>query len=895
MTTISERMKNLRMNLSRGKTGKKILALLLALTVPAGSVCAAQLPKQEGAATGAAQSQEDNTAAGVYGTQGDDPAAKAPAFQTGENGEGSLEEEAQPQKLIRKIETFEEVTRACGEVFTLDVKLTDPSKDEAGDIEDGNPGGGNDAAAGVSVPETEGRDAAGTQTPGGEIPAGDDAGGKASGEPAVAEGSQNGTASGTGGDNFAAPAGQAVPAAGEAAENPEGSVPGSAVPAGQTADSRSLDGEALGEDPLQEEPAKEDTLQYESADPNIAAIEQDESGADCIRAVGVGDTVIKITAPETEQYEKAEAQVLLHVVLPEDGGVFGNALINSMALLPGGSLSAAENIKDGIRLKWAKIEGAESYYLERSSNGKSPWTRIKTSVNADDVTYIDKQVKEGEAYYYRVKAVDQSGQEGLTGASKKIVRLIAPSLSVSLAGTGTELKWNRVKGCSGYYVYRREASQNDWAVASTITQPGEISWRDTAAGNGATYIYSVRAYKGSSFSDYAGSKSYMRVTAPTVKKFKRKSATKFKLTWKTNPVATGYQIQYSQNGMFVGAKKVTVKKAKASSYTLSGLSKNKGYYARIRAYKKVGKTTYYSSWSAASNVKKTRTAKATPLTKKNKMFELRAQAKQKMFQYDTLQGSCTDGTFAYYLMYNRKAVNCKIVKVRRSNLKVEQVSGVLDVAHGNDMTYDSSKNRLVIVHSTGSDPKKLTSVDPKTLAVIESKHVQIPKKLAGGSIADAAGATAFSGVAYSSGRKQYAVLLSHNYNFVVLDADLEPVRYVKASKKNNYVVQGIDATDDYILVAQSPKTAKQKYNIITVYDWDGNYISRVNAKKGYEIESIYHVGSKYYAGFYRSYYKTTYKDVEKTVLVDGKTKKKKVKVKQKEYKRDNYVYQIKGI
>ena len=139
------------------------------------------------------------------------------------------------------------------------------------------------------------------------------------------------------------------------------------------------------------------------------------------------------------------------------------------------------------------------------------------------------------------------------------------------------------------------------------------------------------------------------------------------------------------------------------------------------------------------------------------------------------------------------------------------------------------------------------------------------------------------------------MLLSHNYNFVILDSELDPVRYVKVSKKNNYVVQGIDATDDYIMLAQSPKTSKQKYNIITVYDWDGKYISKINVKKGYEIESIYHVGSKYYAGFYRSYYRTRYKDVEKTVKVDGKEKKKKVKVKYREYQRDNYVYQIKGI
>lgn len=898
----------MKMSLSKGKTGKRILALFLALMIPAGSVCGAEPGGKEDAAKATAAPE-----AVIPQTNEDNP-QEAPVPRTGEDGEPFSEDEAAQEKLIRKIVTEEEVTKVCGEVFSLEVRLVDQPEGEEGEAGGGDTenaadaAGMNGEAAGADVlngqPGTSGTDAPNNQPTGSSS----DGGQAVTAAGADISDSQPGTSgtdapnnqpSGVSGDSgqMASAAGADVPdsqPSGAAAQNEAAdgkAVPGTAdgeVPAGE-------DPDVLPAEPLDGEAAPEDTLLYESADPEIAAIEQDESGKVWIRALRTGDTVIKLTAPETDQYEQAEAQVLLHVTPPGEGGVVGDALLNAMSVLPGCNFTAADNVKDGISLKWGKVEGAKGYYLDKSTTGKEPWTRIKTAASADELSFLDKDVQEGTAYYYRMRAFDKSGKEGLSGASKKVVRLVAPAMSVGLAATGTELKWNRVTGCSGYYVYRREASKNDWTTAATITQPGEISWRDTAAGNGATYIYSVRAYKGSSLSDYAGSKSYMRVAAPAVKKFKRKSATKFKLTWKPNSIATGYQIQYAQNGMFVGAKKATVKKAKASSYTLSKLSKNKGYYARIRAYKKVGDTTYYSPWSAAGNVSKSRTAKATPLKKKKKVFELRAQAKQKMYQYDTLQGSCTDGTYAYYLMYNRKTVNCKIVKVKRSNLKVAKVSGILDVAHGNDMTYDSHKKRLVIVHSTGSDPKKLTSVDPKTLKAVESKHVQIPKKLAGGSIADAAGATAFTGVAYSSGRKQYAVLLSHNYNFVLLDANLDPVRYVKASKKKDYVVQGIDATDDYILVAQSPKTSKQKYNIITVYDWDGNYISRINAKKGYEIESIYHVGSKYYAGFYRSYYKTCYKDVEKTVVVDGKPKKKKEKVQYKEYLRDNYVYQIKGI
>lgn len=641
--------------------------------------------------------------------------------------------------------------------------------------------------------------------------------------------------------------------------------------------------------------SEEDVFQYESRNSEVAVIEKTESGEVSVKAVGIGDAVIQITAPETENYAKAEAEMVVHVMETDVSDKDAMKVLGSQSLLPGPALTKVENVSGGINLAWEMVEGASGYFLERSATGTSPWKTIKKSESLGDVTYTDRQVTPGSSYYYRVRAYDSEGKQGLAGSSRKRKYLVAPSLTVSGSSTGNQLRWNRPAGAGGYYVYRKETAGSEWKNVAVLTQPGEVGWRDTSAENGKTYIYSVRVYKSSSFSAYSAEKSYVHVTAPTVKSWTRKSSTQYKLTWNSNAAATGYQIQYAQNGMFVGAKKATVKSGKTTSYTVKKLQKKKGYHARIRAYKSVGNIIYYSDWSAAKTVRSTRTTKATQLKKAKKIFEIRAWAGQKMYQYDTLQGSCTDGAYAYYLLNNRSAGKCKIVKVKRSNLKVVMVSGALDVAHGNDMTYDAHKRRLVIVHSTGADPKRLTSVNPNTLTVTESKHVQIPKKLPGGSLADAAGATAFTGIGYSSGRKQYAVLLSHNYNFVLLDANLDPVQYVKVSKKNNYVVQGIDATDDYIMVAQSPKSSKQKYNIITVYDWDGRYISKINVKKGYEIESIYHVGSKYYAGFYRSYYKTTYKNVVKKVKVNGKIKKKKVKVKQRKLQRDNYVYQLSGI
>ncbi len=79
-----------------------------------------------------------------------------------------------------------------------------------------------------------------------------------------------------------------------------------------------------------------------------------------------------------------------------------------------------------------------------------------------------------------------------------------------------------------------------------------------------------------------------------------------KVTWKKQAAQTnGYQIQYSTSAKFTGSttKTVTVTNAKTTAKTIAKLKSKKKYYVRVRTYKNVGKTKYYSSWSAAKNIK----------------------------------------------------------------------------------------------------------------------------------------------------------------------------------------------------------------------------------------------------------------------------------------------------
>ena len=80
------------------------------------------------------------------------------------------------------------------------------------------------------------------------------------------------------------------------------------------------------------------------------------------------------------------------------------------------------------------------------------------------------------------------------------------------------------------------------------------------------------------------------------------SAGKMTVKWKKNAVGTGYQIQYSTSSKFTSPKSVTITKNSTLTRTIGSLAKGKKYYVRIRTYKTVGSTKFYSGWSAAKAV-----------------------------------------------------------------------------------------------------------------------------------------------------------------------------------------------------------------------------------------------------------------------------------------------------
>ncbi len=174
--------------------------------------------------------------------------------------------------------------------------------------------------------------------------------------------------------------------------------------------------------------------------------------------------------------------------------------------------------------------------------------------------------------------------------------------NVSNSSNSVVIKWNKITGAKGYYIYRKTGTNGKWKKVKKITKVDTISWKDKDVKNGVRYAYKVCAYKGKVTSSKSAAKVVYYLKKPSIQSLKLMVGKKAVLKYSENKKATGYQIQYSTSKQFAKSKTKTiyVKNKATLSKTLSSLKTGKTYYVRIRTYKTVDSTKYYSSWSTKS-------------------------------------------------------------------------------------------------------------------------------------------------------------------------------------------------------------------------------------------------------------------------------------------------------
>ena len=271
-----------------------------------------------------------------------------------------------------------------------------------------------------------------------------------------------------------------------------------------------------------------------------------------------------------------------------------------------GGFKAKSKSYNSITLQWNKNTSATGYELQKWDGKK--WVALTKITKNITTTYTVKSLKASTTYKYRIRAYKTIGKATQYSGYKELSVNTNPSnmggfKAKSKSYNSITLQWNKNTSATGYELQKWNGKK--WVALTKITKNSTTTYTVKSLKASSTYKYRIRAYKTiGKATQYSGYKELSVNTNPSnMSGFKAKSTAKTSVTlqWKKNTSATGYEIQKWNGKKWVSAAKVT--KNSTVTSTVKNLKKNTSYKFRIRAYKTIGKTTQYSSWSGTLTVK----------------------------------------------------------------------------------------------------------------------------------------------------------------------------------------------------------------------------------------------------------------------------------------------------
>lgn len=205
---------------------------------------------------------------------------------------------------------------------------------------------------------------------------------------------------------------------------------------------------------------------------------------------------------------------------------------------------------------------------------------------------------------------------------------------------------------------------------------------------------------------------------------------------------------------------------------------------------------------------------------------LTSMIKEKSSGYSVVQGGCTDGKYAYYLMVSSATQNGRVLKVRIKDRKVIRRSKVLNTWHGNGMTYDSRRKKLVVI-AREHRKQEITLIDARTLKVTRQENVKYDYyKNAEKGLTEEHQEEGLAAIAYVEKYDCYIAQERTYHNLLIFDPDsLQAIGFVRTNIMEKYpgTYQGMDADEKYVYLlisAYTEDSAKQPYNMILALDWN---------------------------------------------------------------------------
>lgn len=224
--------------------------------------------------------------------------------------------------------------------------------------------------------------------------------------------------------------------------------------------------------------------------------------------------------------------------------------------------SLAETKSTAVTLSWYPNGACEKYTVYKRKKGATSWSgksfkTFSSSAGEGIRTCTDTSVTPGNTYEYTVTGnyYDKNGKAvylkyNKTGKSINVETDAPKLLSATSADYDTiNVKWQEVKGATGYKVYRKKAGEKDFTALGVVKG---TTYKDNSAQVGQEYYYTVRAYVGETSNlgsfDKNGIKGVALPKKPTLKTAESVDFNAIKVTWKKVDGASGYYVYRKADG-----------------------------------------------------------------------------------------------------------------------------------------------------------------------------------------------------------------------------------------------------------------------------------------------------------------------------------------------------------
>lgn len=247
-----------------------------------------------------------------------------------------------------------------------------------------------------------------------------------------------------------------------------------------------------------------------------------------------------------------------------------------------------------------KLTCATTYYYKFYiiAGGKTYWSSVKsfkTSGHKYKTTVVSPTYLSQGYTLHKCSVCGHSYKDNYT--AKLTLGTVANFKASSTSVSAIKLTWSKTSGATGYIIYKYDNSKKTWVRIAKIASN---SYTASNLSAGTTYKYAVKAYKTVSGKEVLSPK-YPQLTVST-----NPAATSFSLIagsskaavkWNKVTGASGYIVYYKTSA---NSSWQRLTSSTGTSYTKTDLAKGKTYYFTVKAYKKLGTTTYNGAFTAKS-------------------------------------------------------------------------------------------------------------------------------------------------------------------------------------------------------------------------------------------------------------------------------------------------------